>query len=747
MANYDFQTLLSPIDFEHLVRDLLSRQLDIELSTFAEGADNGIDIRYCSSPDNSIVVQCKRMKSVTKEIIDKEYEKVVKLNPNHYYFVCSNELSVSKVDYIKKKFERWMKGSDEFIYYNSKLNHLLEEFQDVHQKHYKLWLHSSSMFNAIINQPLYERAKSLINDIRRNNVFYVRNESLNRAIDILNNNQFVIISGIPGIGKSTLAKLILWEYLQKGFEILEIRKVIEGEQFLIEDSESKQVFYYDDFLGENFLKYDVIEGRANDLIQLIARIKNSRNKVLIMTTREYILNQAKETYEKLDDETLNLAKHTLDLSSYSKKIKSLILYNHLYYSRIPIEYIENILLTKSYRKIIAHENYNPRIIEQLTVKLVNISPENYAEEFLNSLDKPFGIWNKAFSSQISNGSKIMLILLLSVSGPITLSDFKQLVTTVSKKVEKPLGMELHLYNFQNYLKELENSFIKIELTNKKNHIIDFLNPSIKDFLLTIVRNDQQMVLFLIGNSLFHKQLVYTVRYLAQYFHNDQKVLATIDGKILEEYQNLISSSIFLHNSNEYTINSNEMSKLNSLKFYLNISSDPEVKTFLYGIFKNLDFRNLSYYDQKNYIEFYIENQKDIDIEFDLLLMNSMDNIGFFEGVKNFMLLESINKKQFQSFIKSNASTFNEKVSSSIIRQIETIDSEDSLNYFKNVTLAQLKLSQYSISLSEFDDYFTEREDLIKERHEQEVSLDVEEEEQDDAKMFDEDEIFKLEMFE
>ena len=48
MANYDFGNILSPLDFEHLVRDILSRDLDIELTSFSEGKDKGIDLRYSS---------------------------------------------------------------------------------------------------------------------------------------------------------------------------------------------------------------------------------------------------------------------------------------------------------------------------------------------------------------------------------------------------------------------------------------------------------------------------------------------------------------------------------------------------------------------------------------------------------------------------------------------------------------------------------------------------------------------------
>lgn len=101
MAQYDFQALLSPIDFEHLVKDLLSKELQISLSSFADGSDGGVDLRYATDNKKNIVVQCKRVKSITKNIIDEEFEKVKKLNPKKYYFVCSIDLSVAKVDYIQ----------------------------------------------------------------------------------------------------------------------------------------------------------------------------------------------------------------------------------------------------------------------------------------------------------------------------------------------------------------------------------------------------------------------------------------------------------------------------------------------------------------------------------------------------------------------------------------------------------------------------------------------------------------------
>ncbi|WP_299162056.1 restriction endonuclease [uncultured Tenacibaculum sp.] len=748
MTNYDFQTILSPLDFEYLVRDLLSKELNIELTSFAEGKDSGIDLRYANNKSRKTIVQCKRVKTISKKQIFSELPKIKKLNPEKYIFVVSNDLSPDKFDFIKETFGDWMENDDS-IYTRSKLNQLLDKHKSIHQRHYKLWLNTATIFNDLINIPLFERAKSLITDLKKDYKYYVKNDSLKQAFEILNNNQFIVISGIPGIGKTTLAKLVLWEYLQRGFEIIEIRKVLEGEQILTEDSDKRQVFYYDDFLGENFLKFDVIEGRSNDLIQFINRIKNSKDKILIMTTREYILNQAKEVYEKLDTTDLNIAKHTLDLSTYSKRIRAQILYNHLFYSKIPIEYIESIISNKAYKKIINHKNYSPRIIEQLTTKLNNIEASDYATQFIYNLDYPFGIWAKAFNSQISQGSQYTLYSLLSISNPILLSDFKNALKYYYNNGTKHNELNFKPFDFKNYLKELENSFIKINVTDKNNHYVDFLNPSIKDFLLSFVRDDKDLVLLLIKSCLYFDQFIYTIRYLAVNFIEDNDVINLINSKILADFNTFSNPQKIHPNQRETSIVVSSLLKIHNLKFYFKKSKDKTLNQFIIDEFKSVSLQHLNFNQEKKYIEFYIDYEKELELELVDIIELVVNNISWYDNVKNLTLLRSVNETTFDNYMKDNEELINEKIKDSVLREIEFHDNENGLEYFKNSLTTDIDLSLYSISIAEFDSYFDEKYIKIEDRKDsddEKEKVEVDIEKINETEDYDEDELFKIEMF-
>ena len=516
-SEFSFQELLSPFDFEILVRDLLSCDLGIDFRTFAEGPDQGIDLRYAADPDGMTIVQCKRRKDLSQEQLQLEAEKVEKLAPAKYYLATSNDLSVGKCDQILVIFAKWM-NDDGHIYDKGRLNRTLQKYPNILRQNYKLWISSSDIFDQFINNDLLGRSTFLVGEIRKSLKYYVTNEGYRQAVDILNHSNAVIISGIPGIGKTTMARLLVWNYLQEGFDVAEIRSVIDGERILKTDNR-KQVLYFDDFLGENFLQSDVLQGRSNDLYMFIQRfISNEvKNKKLILTTREYILNQAKERYDKLDRREIDTAKYIVDLAKYSNYDKAMILYNHLYYSNITGDHIRAILKDDIYKKIINHPNYSPRIIESMTINLIDVPPENYAAEFLADLGNPTRVWERAFESQISEYSRYLLYTLASLESTtymIYLEIAFQLFCN-----ELGLGPDLRLkpHTFRNCLKEIEGTFIQITVTKNNVHRVAFINPSVKDFLNGKLVANSHIVKGLVLSSIFLNQLLFLYEHtISQY---------------------------------------------------------------------------------------------------------------------------------------------------------------------------------------------------------------------------------------
>ena len=92
---YDFR-MLSPIDFELLVRDLLQAEFNITMESFGPGKDGGIDFRFAVA-DHGVVVQVKHhveggSRSLLRTAANKD-RKVQRLAPGRYIFATSTSLT------------------------------------------------------------------------------------------------------------------------------------------------------------------------------------------------------------------------------------------------------------------------------------------------------------------------------------------------------------------------------------------------------------------------------------------------------------------------------------------------------------------------------------------------------------------------------------------------------------------------------------------------------------------------------
>lgn len=153
--------------------------------------------------------------------------------------------------------------------------------------------------------------------ISRNVKLYVPNERYSDALEILNNERFLVVIGEPGIGKTSLARMLTYELLSDDYQLVVIGGEIEDAETLWQ-TENKQVFYFDDFLGSNYLELLGSKNGDSKLVNFIKRVKEDPTKRLILTSRTTILNQATAKYTKLQDAAVDLTKHEVNIEDYNK---------------------------------------------------------------------------------------------------------------------------------------------------------------------------------------------------------------------------------------------------------------------------------------------------------------------------------------------------------------------------------------------------------------------------------------------
>lgn len=506
MAEYDFQ-ILQPNEFENLTRDLLQKREGVFIESFTIGRDGGIDLRF-SSPKGKkqVIVQAKRYKDYAKlkSVLKDEVSKVRKQNPDRYILSTSVGLTPENKTEIMTMFSPYIIATKDILGKND-LNNLLGEYSEVEKQYYKLWLGSTAVLDDILNKRINNWSEMTLEEARKDVSLYVMNNSFERALTILKENRYVIISGIPGIGKTTLSRMLAYHILAKDYdEFIKVNSMDDASQKL--QKGKKQVFFYDDFMGSSFLDIKEI-GFENKLLSFIEKVKREPDKLFILSTREYILAAAKRQYEKLALSKIDIAKCTIDLSNYTEEIRASILYNHLADAELPIEFIRALLDGKRYLKLIKHDNFNPRIIEDfLKHKLyTKEKPEVFVKRFLDFFDKPNSVWEYAFSKMTKLEQYAMYVRATMGSRPVYLDDWyeasyyymnSQFGTAQANELEE---------EWQNMLKDLLGTFILTERVGRKQ-LVKYHNPSVYDFLIDTIRKNEKLQGKLIIHALFVNQL-------------------------------------------------------------------------------------------------------------------------------------------------------------------------------------------------------------------------------------------------
>jgi len=563
MNQYDFLNL-SYVEFEELCRDLLQKTLQIRLESFAEGADGGIDLRYLHANGQALVVQCKRYGDFQDLIktLKKELPKLRKLQPKEYLVATSVSLTAAQKDKIVALLHPYL-ATPAAIYGKKDLNALLRQYPDIESRHFKLWLHSTAVLETIFRSKIINQSHFKMQDIRNLLKLYVVNPSFSQAEKILEKSRFVVISGIPGIGKSTLAYILAYTYLaRKEYdEFIYISESIdEGyEQF---KEGTRQVFLFDDFLGQSFEDRTLSRNEDRRIIDFIRQIHKSKDKILLFTTRKYILRDVQLKHELLNEPDFEFAKCLIDLSTYTKLIKAKILYNHLFFADLPATHRRAFALKKNYQEIISHPNYSPRIIETAIRQELSspLTPAAFVKKIIQSLDNPFKVWEIPFTDQITDLSRWLLTIIFTIGTPVKLEDAREACEKFFACYGTRYFPQFSTAAFNKSLKELENSFLISDRDEYLTRTLRFQNPSIRDFLLHYYELNKDQLNPVIEAAIFQEQFFHVLRayelkksdrhasYMAKKIVCDKRLNQSIIHKILSEGDRLESADLSVFRS-------------------------------------------------------------------------------------------------------------------------------------------------------------------------------------------------------
>lgn len=479
MLNY---SNLNDVEFEYLCQDIMSNKLGIRLYRFAAGRDGGIDLTDNAVKKN-IIVQVKHyVKTNISGLISslkKEIPKVNELKPNQYYICCSKELSAEKIKEIYEMFSDYMESSVNIITLNEIEDFLTNiENVDILRKHYKLWLSSTNILQEIYTNDILIDCEVLLSNIDSDKNLFVQTAAYDRALECLSKSKTLFITGDPGVGKTITSKMLVLYYAANGYKV---RYTTDGtdlsslKKSLTQNRETREIILLDDCFGQAY--FNMKETQGNELLALIKHVNLSKNKHLILNSRITIYREAATRTPELvrSFENKEYRVHIIDMTAMSNIEKAKILYNHLYFNNIKVEYFASVKQNRNYRIIVDHPNYNPRIIEFVSnpLRYSDVSPSSYFDFILEHLNNPGKVWDDEYERKLSKVDRILLTTLYSLTD--TTASLELVKQCFNARIQNLSDVDRTVNQFRNSLSRLQQAFIKI-VDNKNVRMLSMVNP-------------------------------------------------------------------------------------------------------------------------------------------------------------------------------------------------------------------------------------------------------------------------------
>ena len=181
--------------------------------------------------------------------------------------------------------------------------------------------------SQILDERAYAQARAILESMREDLARVIVTNAYRRAVDAIDKHSFVLLIGEPAVGKTTIASLLAMAALdQWGASVLKLDDP-DRVTALWNPDEPSQFFWLDDAFGVTQYE-DFLVHRWNRVLPQIRPMLRKGAKI-VMTSRDYIYNQARRDLKDSAFPLLNESQVVIDVHDLSAEEKRQILYNHV----------------------------------------------------------------------------------------------------------------------------------------------------------------------------------------------------------------------------------------------------------------------------------------------------------------------------------------------------------------------------------------------------------------------------------